>query len=324
VTGSRWNRRGFHREGIARLEAFAAALAGDDPALLSLLLAALASIAAVSGHVARALEVAPEAVALARASGDSAGLARTLNIYARSAARARRFDDAEAALAEAEAIPQPSALSRLRLLDTRANLSLLCGDLDTAARAYEQLRMQSRALGDHGHTLAANLAEIEHARGDTRRAIALVREMLAAVRADAAPGAVSAVGAARTTNALANLAGYLAAVDDLPAARDISREVIRKFAARDPQSLQIANAAEHLALALALAGDLPRAARLGGYADAALLGLGYARQYTETTTHDRLAALLDERLAPGLRERLRAEGAALTPEAAIALALDEP
>jgi len=40
-------------------------------------------------------------------------------------------------------------------------------------------------------------------------------------------------------------------------------------------------------------------------------------------TYDRLAALLREGLTPGEFDRLLAEGAALTPEAAIALAVEE-
>jgi hypothetical protein len=62
---------------------------------------------------------------------------------------------------------------------------------------------------------------------------------------------------------------------------------------------------------------------LEGYADAALQRHGFPREFTETTTHDRLTALLRERLAPGELARLIAEGAALTPQAAIALALEE-
>jgi hypothetical protein len=113
------------------------------------------------------------------------------------------------------------------------------------------------------------------------------------------------------------------AVDDLPAARDIAREAIRALAPRDRQSSFIAISAEHLALALALGGDFARAARLAGYADAALREFGFAREFTERTTHDRLTALLGESLAPIEFERLVAEGAALGPEAAIALALAE-
>ena len=78
-----------------------------------------------------------------------------------------------------------------------------------------------------------------------------------------------------------------------------------------------------MALVVALRGDCVRAATLEGYVDAAFARYGFPREFTETTTHDRLMALLRESLAPDELARLIAEGAALTPEAAIALALEE-
>jgi hypothetical protein len=81
---------------------------------------------------------------------------------------------------------------------------------------------------------------------------------------------------------------------------------------------------ETLALAIAAGGDVARATILEGYADAALLAQGCTRELTETTTHNRLMALLSEKLAPGELARLLAEGAALSPQSAIALALEEP
>ncbi len=174
-----------------------------------------------------------------------------------------------------------------------------------------------RSLGNaRGEQIAAlNLAEIEHARGQTQRAIAIVRETLPAARS----------GADKTLlgNLLHNLAGYLVAVDDFPGAAAAAREAIGIRAAREPDHAQVAIAIEHLALVFALRGELARAASLEGYADAALQRHGYPREFTETTTHDRLNALLREELAPDELARLSAEGAALTPEAAIALALDE-
>jgi hypothetical protein len=85
----------------------------------------------------------------------------------------------------------------------------------------------------------------------------------------------------------------------------------------------VAVSIEHLALVFAVRGDHAGAATLEGYADAALQLSGYPREFTETTTCDRLTALLRETLAPDELARLLAEGAALTPEAAIALALAE-
>jgi hypothetical protein len=73
---------------------------------------------------------------------------------------------------------------------------------------------------------------------------------------------------------------------------------------------------------MALRGDLSRAATLGGYANAAIERNGLERGFTETKTYDRLSARLRESLAPEELARLTTEGTALTPEAAVALALD--
>jgi hypothetical protein len=97
--------------------------------------------------------------------------------------------------------------------------------------------------------------------------------------------------------------------------------LIRELAPREPTHVSIAVALEPLALALALDANLTQAATLEGYAEAALRAQGFAREFTETTTHDRLMTLLAERLAPDDLAHRLAEGAALTPEAAVALAL---
>jgi predicted ATPase/class 3 adenylate cyclase len=313
-----WRYFGIDGEGIARLEAYAANLADDDPALLSRLWIAFASLAGDSGHVARALDAAAGAVALARASGDGLVLGHALRTYALCAAKARRFDEAQAALGEARALGTESVRLPLLILDTMAFVSGLCGDLDASARAYEQLREANRALGSVRDERAnvINLAETEHERGNSRRAIALLHELLPDMR--------SAADRVALTNVLTNLAAYHVAVDELAAASDAAREVIRALAPRDPRAFQVAVAAEHLALALALADDLERACRLAAYAETALGALGFEREYAERATRERLVALLAARLEPAERERLEAQGASLAPTAAIALALGEP
>ena len=161
-----------------------------------------------------------------------------------------------------------------------------------------------------------NLAENEHERGKTERAIAVLRDVLPEARAYG--------DRRRLSNMLLNLAGYLAAVDDVPGARDNAREVIRNLAPFEPDGLYVAFALEHLALALALGGDLERAAKLAARAEASRQENRFEREFTETTSHERLIALLHVRLAPEERERLLAEGAALSAEAAMALALADP
>jgi predicted ATPase/class 3 adenylate cyclase len=312
-----WQAIGTDAEGVARCEAYLAVLPADNSRLRARLLTTLSHLLGESGHKVRALEVATQAVEQARASGDGALLAAALCRYAQQSTFFGRFDDAEPALIQAEAIPGTSTNVRLLLLETRAVLSHFRGDLETAARTWGQLRKELRSLGNARGELsgAFNLAEAEHARGQTQRAVAIVRETLPMVRAGDDKGALALL--------LVNLAGYLAAVDDLANAVAAARESIGIHAGREPDHVRVAMAIEHLALAVALCGDQARAAILEGYTDAAFARHGFEREFTETTTHDRLTAVLRESLAPDALAQLTAEGAALTPEAAIALALED-
>ncbi|MHB8432788.1 MAG: ATP-binding protein [Candidatus Tyrphobacter sp.] len=312
-----WEAIALDVEGMARCEAYLAVLPAAQARLRALLSNALSFMLSSSGHKLRAFELATEAVEQARTSGDASPLADALIRYAYTAAALHRPDDAERALAQAEAIAGTSANFRVRFLQTRAFFSQLRGDLQTAARAYEQLRKEQRSLGNTRaeHWSALNLAETEYARGQTQRAIALVRETLPATR--------SSADETLLTLMLVNLAGYLVAVDDLSNAVAAVRETIMILAKREPGHANIAIAIEHLALILALRGDLARAATLEGYVDAAFQQQGFERELTETTTHDRLTALLREGLTPNELAGSIAESAALTPEAAIALAFME-
>jgi predicted ATPase/DNA-binding XRE family transcriptional regulator len=310
---------GLDAEGLARCWRYLAALPVGQPRLRARLSAASSTLLGDSGQWARAFELATEAVDQARASDDASLLARALRLYADAATCLRRFDDAERALAQAETIPETAASFTLRvsLLEARALLSRFRGDLEAAADVYEQLRKQNRSLGNtYGEQLAAlNLADLEHARGHTQRAIAIVRETL--------PEARSRGNKGTHTLLLCNLAAYLAAVDDLSDAAKAARDAIGSRASSERDHVYVAIAIKHLALVFALRGDCGRAATLEGYADDAFQRHNFEGEFTETTTHDRLTALLHERLVPADLAGLMAEGATLTPEAAVALALEE-
>jgi predicted ATPase/class 3 adenylate cyclase len=312
-----WQACGLHREGIARAEAFLAALGDTEPRLVARIWLVIEYLEGNAGPRHRGSAAAAHAVARARACGDPAILAQALTLYSFSALRSSENDAVESALAEAEAIPDATAATRLQLLGARARQSGLLGNLGAQARAYERLRNEHRLLGNLSTELAytLNLAETEHARGETRRAIAIIEEALPLFR----------TGGDRIYRvaSLANLAGYLAAVDDLAGTRAIAREVIRELALGEPESAPVAQAIEHLALAVALGDDFIRAALLEGYADATFRNLAFKREVTEIKTFDRLAGLLGAGLAAGELAQLLAEGAALTPQAAIALARED-
>jgi predicted ATPase/class 3 adenylate cyclase len=318
--GRSWRAVGLEAEGAARCERYLEALPRDNTKLLALLSCALSYLVSNCGRTVRAVEVAIVAVTFARQSGDPATLAEALTQCASRAVVAGRHDEAEAALAEAEGIPETltSPGVTLVLLETRALLSLERGDFETAARALEHLRKQQRALGNAGNEFITtlNLAELEHERGQTPRAIAILQETIERARSAASKKFLTAL--------LLNLAGYLAAVEDVPGAVAAAREAIGINAAREPDHIYVAIGLEHLALVYALRGDFARAAALEGYADAAFTRNGFERELTEATTHGRLTTLLGEGLEADELARLTAEGAALLPETAIALALDEP
>jgi predicted ATPase/class 3 adenylate cyclase len=318
ATRRAWGYAGLRAEGLARGEAFLARLGGGDPRLVARVSNAVSYLAANTGRDARAFEAAVLAVGCARACDDPATLASALVSYSDGLAKLHRFDEAQAALEEAERIPSSTRGLRMSAVQRRAVLSAIRGDAATSALLHEQLREEFRSVGDaSGERIATvNLAEAEHARGRTHVAVAIARELLEALEVAGDPS--------NTTDVLANLAGYLVAVDDAAAARGAGREVIRRLAERDPEASNVTATIEHLALALALDGNAARAAKLAGYADAAFEKFGFERQFTERATYERLGTRLRESYEPAELTCLLEAGAAMTPGAALALALLDP
>jgi predicted ATPase len=312
-----WRAIGFEAEGIARYETYLAALPLGESALRARLSTNLSYLLLVSGERMRAFELAALAVEQARASGDDSLVDKALRQYAHRAIVLHRFDDAERAYSEVEAMPETSVSHRLFLLGARAAIDWYRGDLEAASGMFERLRTEYHSVGDaHGEqATAVNLAEIAYARGRTQLAVALIREVLPVVRA----------GGDKTllVNLLVNLARSLAAEDDLPGAVAAAREAVGIRSALDPAHAQVGTAIEHIALICALRGDFARAASLEGYADASVRSHKFVRDVTEAMTHERLKALVRENVVPEELTRLRAEGAALAPADAIALALEE-
>ena len=314
--GDAWMTLGLTAEGVRRFETFLATLPGDE----SLLLARLST--ALSGLLRRlsqdgSLSAAAQAVEYARRSGEDLELADALGSYAFAISALGRAAEADAALAEAEAIPACSTRLRLKLMRSRAFLAYMQNDNETAARIWEHLRIEHRTLGNaRAELLAAhNLADAEHMRGQTRRAIALARETIAGLRRGTDTEALAL--------ALCNLGAYLAATDDLDGAAEAAYESIDLLAARNPSHGLIAWTMEHLALVHALSGDLTRAAKLEGYVCAVFERVGYRRERSESIAHDRLITLLGRDLTPLQIAQFAAEGAAHSPKAAIALAIGE-
>jgi predicted ATPase len=310
-----WRAVGFSSEGIRRIESCLAELPAEASLLFARLSTALALLLEDSGCHERAFDVAFQAIAHARAGRDGSVLAAALVRFAFIAAERGRTDEAEAALTEAESIPHVSAALRLKSLASRAALRSGRGDVEAEARLYEQIRSEYRALGDirgeQGYTI--NLAVLEHERGRTRRALALIQEILPAIRLGSDTCLV--------VQALLNLAGFQLAEDQFADAEAAAREALEILTGFDPASCFAALAIENAACIYALRDDVARAATLAGFADSVLRKLGYRRDFSDRTTSVRLAAVLHRRLVPADLEPLREAGAALAPEAALALAL---
>jgi predicted ATPase/class 3 adenylate cyclase len=313
--GGNWLNLALGAEGAARNASYLSALPAGQSRLRAVLSTNASFLSLHAGQTARAFDTATQALAHARESGEPQTLAEALLIRGTTAGRLGMFDVADAALFEAQAIPETSAYFRLRLFVDRATLSAIRGDSKTAATMLEQARERSRALGNTRLELrsAINLAETEHAQGNTARATGIVRECLPALRSGAYQ--------LELATTLRNLTGYLLAVDDHPAALAVGREAVELYAEMDPDHARIAFAVEHIALVAALRGDLARAATLEGYAEAAIRRHGGEREPTETKTFNRLGALLRDGLDREEFKRQIAAGAALAPEAATALAL---
>jgi predicted ATPase/class 3 adenylate cyclase len=312
-----WAAGGADHEAISRAEAYLAAISDDETVLRARLWTGISYLAGNQQRKTHAMEAATQAVSDARMSADPGVLRISLRLYAMAAIRLGQYDVAETSLSEAEALPDAPAVERVLHLATRAELNSVRGDKEAAVRSFEEILKAQQSLGNaRGAGIATvHLAESLHATSKTGRAIELTRGFLPALHAAGDSNLLHC--------ALANLAAYLVAADQFSDASVIARDLVREVAARNPTSMDIALVLEPLALAVAHGGDSTRAAVLEGYAEAAQRGSGCVRGFTETTSHDRLMALLAERLAPDDLSRALAEGAALAPEAAIALALDE-
>ncbi len=288
-----WVQLGLNREAIDRARHLVALLGDGNDARLARLWERIAVCAANIGHSAVALEGAERAVRYARDSGDPGILADCLLRYADVIAHARRFDEAVAAIDEAEAIG-PSTLRRdQQAIYVRAVTALIRGDLDAAAASFARSReIFVAAANDEGIVSASlNLAENYHARGATHEAIEVAKSAL--------PSAEKLPDRSTWAQLVRNLAGYLGAAGDAAGARRAAAEAIAFYGSDDPDGPLAAIALEHLALCLALDGDFQNAAILEGYSEATLKRLGFEREYTERTSHERLLAVLAKNLSDG-------------------------
>jgi hypothetical protein len=113
-----------------------------------------------------------------------------------------------------------------------------------------------------------------------------------------------------------NLAAYRIALGDMDGARETARTGLH-WARQTQYALGIAIALQHIALLLALRGEVSDAARLIGYVNLQYKELGSEREATETWSYEKLIAALHEPLSEAAIDKLAAEGATWSEDRAI-------
>ena len=309
-----WQSVGLDSEGIARTRAALERPIADERIVLDLE-TTNSFFEQNIGRKERALEVARRALARARRLGDRALLVRPLLRVAETAPLQGMYDEAVAVVRELDAFGQlEPPHERIRLL-ARAYLRGGLGDHAGAFDDFVAIRERERAEGTATSTWpqTLNIAETAHRLGRTHVAIAELRSLLR----DFAGNETDAI----RWHTKINLAGYSAAVAD-PDAVAVARDVLRELAPSADAVAFAGIALEHLALALARAGDLDRAVALEGYASAVYRTEGFAREYTEVANYEALMPLLRRRFDESELARRLEAGAALRRDVALALALD--
>ncbi len=305
---------GLQAESAARARAFVDRLGDNPPRLLAQLWIAMSLLMFAMLRTPESMSAARRGVEYARVAADPLVLAEALTQFAGPAAITQQFEAGTRALDEAQAIPNLSAYVRLRASSARALIGTLSGDFAQAAAAYEDLQKRHRLLGNRADERMSvlNLAEALHGLGESQRAIALVTGII--------PTAREQKDRLSLINVLLNTSGYYASVGDLPNALATAREALVELMPRERDSYH-AIAMLHVAHASALAGRYERAARLVGYADAAMQEHAFLHEFNERRAHELLMTELARGLGDAERVQLQAEGAALSADAAMELAL---
>jgi len=187
------------------------------------------------------------------------------------------------------------------------------GDLAAAREDYERCLSLARSAEAESMIVSALifLADLTWETGDLDTAASGFREAAELIRNK------QRASKGKLGLCLTNLAGIHTERGELDEALADAREglPLRK------ESGYTWGAMDHLALRAALAGETANAARIAGHADAAYAAKATPRQGNEARARSRVDALLRERLATDALERLLAEGAGLTEDEAVKLAL---
>ena len=313
ASGPIWSELSLYGEGHRRIEAASGHIDAETPAAdearLWLWLGLTWSLAAPD----RAVPALERAIDLYRQLGDVRNLGFALPRLAHEEALAGRFDHAAALLAEAYPLLENAGLPKVLgdYFDYCAVLKALSGDPVDARMNLEKALSLYRSAGADRYALftLAQLGDVAWSLGDLDMARSGMQETVALLRKT--PQTVM-LGLC-----LSNLAGVHVERGELDEAIDAAREGLPMLVEGGFAWSHL----DHLALRAALAGKLADAARIAGFSDAAFAIRKTARQPNEARSRDRLQRLLQERLAADHLARLYGEGAVLSEDGAVKLAL---
>jgi predicted ATPase/class 3 adenylate cyclase len=316
MIGEAWCAWGLEREGIQRARAYIDVVPATETNLLRRLWSTVARLSALSYDGPNGLEAASKELEYARCPGVTQGsLAGALGTYSGAASRMGLFDEAEAALSEAQALPNLPAIHQLSLQIDRALLLDRRGDFAGAAKEFERIWRANMGLGNSfSWGMAFNLANAEAQCGKHRRSIEIIDEVLPTIR--------STNDQQYYGRMLTVLASYRRVLGDHAGAASAAREAVEDYVARKLESIFVVASIEELALSCALDGDPSAAAILSGYVAVGLPERGNPEFDFHAATQRRLREELEKRLAPSELARLRAEGEQLSMLEASVLALN--
>ncbi len=258
-------------------------------------------------------DAAGTAAQLYRQIGDASRLFDALLAGAVQGVRFGTAEDMQRAVAEAARLERPDWPPRQRafLEFARGRVFARQGRMeDSLAAGLRQAEICERAGFEvNMHYAFSNVVAAENQLG--RPEVALARARGSIARLDALGGGA---GAGHLWLGAMNAEALLGRVDAAAAAGRTAYALLL----REGDELRVFPG---LALCAALRGRLADAARIIGYADAALERAGAVSERHWTTMSDRLNPMLSAGLPPAELARLRAEGAAMREEDAVRLAL---
>lgn len=257
---------------------------------------------------------ARRAAELFRAAGDMAGLGEALHKAGSAVLLSHATVEAFALLLEAEQTLRPFGPTKMLAACFRsiAIATSFSGDDEAGRRWLGQSLATARAVGDVRAEVSTQvaLAEFEFSAGRADVAIDIAEELLRDGRATLR----------QITLIRGNLAAYLISLDRLDEAR---AQVLASLESAQVLGWRssIVRAVEYLALLAAVDGEGPRAARLLGHT-AAYYASGLAsREYTERSAYDALTRRLETLMSIDRIEAAMLDGATLSLERAVEIAL---